>query len=187
MIYIKLIYEFFKIGVFSIGGGLSTIPFLYRLSEKYDWYTLAELADMIAVSEATPGPIGVNIATYAGFKAGGVLGGISATLSLILPSVIIIIVVSHFLNKFKDSRPVSNVLYGIRPASAGLVAGAVYALLTMTVYSKANGFSPISIALYAIFTIFCFYTRNKKIHPIAIIAIGAAVGIISENIFGSAY
>ena len=110
MIYLKLFYEFFKIGLFAVGGGAATIPFLSSLSEKTAWFTQTDLANMIAISESTPGPIGVNMATYAGFNAGssfgsfwyGIAGGVVATLSLVLPSVIVCIIVYKFLEKFKD-------------------------------------------------------------------------------------
>ena len=100
MIYIKLFLEFFKIGLFAVGGGLATIPFLYDLAEKTSWFTKAELSNMIAVGESTPGPIGVNMATYAGVQTTGILGGISATLGLICPSLIIILIIAKILDKF---------------------------------------------------------------------------------------
>ncbi len=108
MIFLQLFWEFFKTGLFSIGGGLATLPFLKAISLKYPWFTPNDLLDMIAVSESTPGPIGVTTATYAGFRAAGIPGAITATVSLILPSVIIIILVSRVLNKFRNSPLVKN-------------------------------------------------------------------------------
>ena len=102
MIYLLLFYEFFKVGLFAIGGGLVTIPFLFDLAEQYPWFTASELADMIAISESTPGPLGVNMATFAGYKAGGILGAISATFGLVCPSLIIIMLISKLLKKFSD-------------------------------------------------------------------------------------
>ncbi|MCL2087175.1 MAG: chromate transporter [Oscillospiraceae bacterium] len=187
MIYFTIFLEFLKVGLFSVGGGLTTIPFLRVLADKYDWFTVAELMDIIAVAESAPGPIGINAVTYAGFKAAGVLGGVVSTLSLILPSVIIVIIVSHFLNKFKESATVNNILYGIRPASAGLVAGAVLTLLLLSVYS--DGLSVRALVVYIIFTIACFFSEKegikrfkvKKAHPLLIIAAGAVVGILTNN------
>ena len=92
-----LIFEFFKIGLFSIGGGLATLPFLYRLADKYPWFSAKQIPDMIAVSESTPGPLGINMATYTGFQHSGVIGSIAATFGLVLPSVIIIILISKVL------------------------------------------------------------------------------------------
>ena len=104
MTYVILFFEFFKIGLFAVGGGLATLPFLYELAGKYTWFDEAMLGNMIAVSQSTPGPIGINMATYAGFNAAGILGGILATVGLVTPSVIIIIIVAHVLNKFKESQ-----------------------------------------------------------------------------------
>ena len=115
-IYILLFLEFFKTGLFSIGGGLATLPFLYDIADKYPWFDRAVLADMIAVSESTPGPIGINMATYVGYETGGILGGILATVALVLPSVIIIIIIAKFLNKFNENKIVKSAFYGLRPA-----------------------------------------------------------------------
>ena len=104
MIYITLFYEFFKIGLFAIGGGLATLPFLYDLCGRYSWITTDNIADMVAISQSTPGPLGINMATYAGYQGGGLLGGIIATIGLITPSIIIIIIIAHILNKFKESH-----------------------------------------------------------------------------------
>lgn len=119
MIYLQLFIEFFKVGLFSIGGGLATLPFLYNISDRLRWYSHMDLANMIAISESTPGPVGVNTATYVGNTVAGILGTVVATAALIVPSIIIIIIISKFLNKFKDSKHVKNVFYGLRPASVG--------------------------------------------------------------------
>ena len=100
MIYLRLFFEFFKTGLFAVGGGMATLPFLYDMADKTHWFTSAQLADMIAVSESTPGPLGVNMATYVGFSVSGIPGGIIATLGLVCPAVVIIIIISKFLNKF---------------------------------------------------------------------------------------
>ena len=131
-VFFCLMVEFFKTGLFAIGGGLATLPFLYEIANKYDWLDTKLMPDMIAVSESTPGPIGVNMATYAGFNAGtslgslwyGIAGGIVATLSLVLPSVIICIIVYKFLEKFKESTLVDSAFKGLRPAVCGLIAAA---------------------------------------------------------------
>ena len=114
-----LIFEFFKIGLFSIGGGLATLPFLYRLADKYPWFSAKQIPDMIAVSESTPGPLGINMATYTGFQHSGVIGSIAATFGLVLPSVIIIILISKVLEKFRSNKYVEYAFYGLRPAVLG--------------------------------------------------------------------
>ena len=121
MTYFILALEFFKIGLFAVGGGLVTVPFLYDLTEQYDWFTAKELTDMIAVSQSTPGPVGVNMATYAGYKAAGVLGSLCATLSLVTPSVIVVYLISKILTKWKDNPNVLRVWGGIRPAVLALI------------------------------------------------------------------
>ena len=124
MMLLRLFWEFFKIGLFAVGGGMATIPFLYDLSDRTGWFTYTQLADMIAISESTPGPIGVNMATYVGYEMSGVLGSISTTLGFVAPSIIIIVIVSIFLQKFRDNRYVESAFYGLRPASSGLIASA---------------------------------------------------------------
>ena len=121
MIYLLLFYEFFKVGLFAIGGGLVTVPFLFDLSAKYSWFTTKELADMIAISESTPGPLGVNMATFGGFHAAGIWGGIIATLGLVTPSVIVIIIVAKLLDKYQCNIRVQRILSGIRPAVIALI------------------------------------------------------------------
>ncbi len=197
--FLILIYEFFKTGLFAVGGGLATIPFLKSIAEKYyelyGWFSVPELTDMIAVSESTPGPIGVNMATYAGFNMGysnggiltGILGGIVATLALITPSVIVILIVAKFLEKFKSNKLVDGAFYGIRPCSAALIAAAMLDVLIMSVFSgesatKLLGFitlpqtvNYIGIAFFAL--MIPITIKFKKVHPIVFIAIGAVVGI----------
>ena len=124
MLYLQLFWEFFKTGLFAIGGGMATLPFLYDMADKTGWFTRAQLADMIAVSESTPGPIGVNMATYVGFLTGGVPGAVTATVGLIAPSVIVILIVAAFLQAFRDSKYVAGAFYGLRPASTALITAA---------------------------------------------------------------
>lgn len=184
MIYWILFYEYFKIGLFSIGGGLATLPFLINLTYKYDWLTKQSLADMVAVSESTPGPMGVNIATYVGFEKGNVLGGFIATLGLITPSIIIIILIAKVLEKFKENAVVQNIFNGLRPASVGLIIVAGFevvkiALLNMELYAVTKNIMDLinykSVIIFAIL----FYTVMKyKKHPVIYIGAAAAVGII---------
>ena len=196
-----MIAEFFKTGLFAVGGGLATIPFLREMAQKYPWFEVSELTDMIAVSESTPGPIGVNMATYAGFNMGfsgfdgflgillGILGGICATLALICPSIIVIIIVAKFLEKFKSNKLVDGAFYGIRPCSATLVASAMLDVLILSVFAGSKGYNlfgmtinlpetvnVIGILFFAL--LIPFVVKLKKVHPIVFIAIGAVVGII---------
>ncbi|MBO4284925.1 MAG: chromate transporter [Alphaproteobacteria bacterium] len=126
MIYITLFYQFFLIGLFAIGGGAATIPFLFDLSKKYGWFSVFQLSDMIAISESTPGPVGVNMATFAGFQAGGFLGGVVATLGLICPSVIVIVAVSKLMMKFQSKEGIDSFFNALQVAAAALILFAAY-------------------------------------------------------------
>lgn len=168
MIYVILFFEFFKIGLFAIGGGLVTVPFLFDLAEVYPWFDAKDLADMIAISESTPGPLGVNMATYAGFKAAGISGAVTATFGLVLPSVIVIMMLSKLLKKFRDHPVVCSVLSGIRPAVIALIlfAGWEVAKLAVVDWKTAGLFVVFFAAIH-------FYKRS----PIFYIIVSAALGI----------
>ncbi len=121
MIYLLLIYEFFKIGLFSFGGGYATIPFLYHISEVYHWYTLNDLTNMVAIASITPGPVGINAATFAGLKTAGILGSALATTSEMLPSFILVIIVSKILKKFSENFFVKSAIETLKPISCALL------------------------------------------------------------------
>lgn len=186
MILLKLFLEFAKVGLFSVGGGLATIPFLYDLAERRpEWYTSKDVADMIAISESTPGPIGVNMATYAGFSTSGILGGIIATLGLITPAIIVIFVVAKILNAFKDNKYVQYAFCGLRPASVGLILAALYGVVKIAILNF-DGFTQ-SGKLFDLFNfkaivlavvLFVLQKVFKKLHPIVLIFIAAAAGIV---------
>jgi len=189
MIYLQLFYEFFITGLFSFGGGLATIPFLQDMAERTGWFTLAQLMDMIAVSEATPGPIGVNMATFAGFTTAGVTGGIIATLGLIVPSLILATLAARLLGKFRDSSLVKSTFYGLRPASLGLIAAAGFSVLRLSLMHadmwdqtglSLEFFDFRAIALAAILFLLMNINKLKKIHPIIFLAASAVVGIIFQ-------
>jgi chromate transporter len=181
-----LIFEFFKIGLFSVGGGLATLPFLYRLADKYPWFSMNQIPDMIAISESTPGPLGVNMATYTGFQHSGVIGSICATAGLIFPSVVIIIMVSKVLEKFRSNKYVNYAFYGLRPAVMGLIGAAGFGVLigalfhsaTLEELSFANLGSVIGVEECILFAVLLFATNKWKKHPIFYIVLSAAVGII---------
>ena len=188
MLYLELIFRFFKTGLFSIGGGLATLPFLQQIADETGWFTRMDLADMIAVSESTPGPIGINMATYVGFRvgsvnglAGGILGAICATLSIITPSIIVILIVSYFLKKFMDNKYVIGAFNGIRPASAALVTVALFNLFIIVIFNGDTLDFRI-ICLLVVLFIITNLKCMKKVHPVVFILLGAVVG----NIFGFA-
>lgn len=181
MTYILLFFEFFKTGLFAIGGGLATLPFLYEMADKYPWFDKGMLTDMIAVSESTPGPIGVNMATYAGFSAGGVMGGIIATIGLILPSIIIILIIAVFLNKFKENKFVNYSFYGLRPAVCGLISAAAFDIICVTLLNLNFGTDIISLFRLKeiiMFIILFILIRKVKVHPIVFILASGILGIL---------
>ena len=187
MIYLRLFYEFFKTGLFAFGGAIATIPFLSDMGARTGWFTQEFLADMLAVSESTPGPIGVNTATYVGYTVAGIPGGIVATLGLVSPSIIVILIVAAFLKAFKDNKYVKQGLYGIRPASMGLIAAAgvtvVKLCLLDTAAYRASGklislLNWKSLLLFAVIWVLTNPVKQtKKLHPVVFIAFSAAVGI----------
>lgn len=187
MIYIRLFYEFFKAGLFAVGGGMATLPFLYDISDKTGWFTYGQLADMVAISESTPGPIGVNMATYVGFTTAGIPGAVIATVGLITPSIIIILIVAGFLKSFKDSKYVQSAFYGLRPASTGLIAAAGLSVAAMVILRKdlfavtgqiLDLFNLENVLLMVILYIFTDRVKKTKgLHPVVFIAASAVVGI----------
>jgi chromate transporter len=182
-IYWQLCLEFAKIGLFAIGGGLAALPFLYTLSDTRRWFSHAELANIVAVSESTPGPIGINMATYVGFTAAGILGGILATVAYVAPSLVITITAAKFLNKFKASPYVEAVFYGLRPAVCGLIAAAGFKLATVSLANleafRQTGALADCFHLPALIWCIARTVMNFKWkwHPVVYIAIAAAVGI----------
>lgn len=182
--YIQLFFEFFKTGLFAVGGGLATLPFLYDMARNYTWFDESNLADMVAVSQSTPGPIGINMATFAGFQAGGLIGSIIATVGLILPSFIIIIIVAHFLNKFRESKQVEAVFYGLRPAVAGLIAVAWFqvikiSILTLDKFNETKNILNIfNYKALILFIVIYFASRKSKRHPALFLLIGVIAGIV---------
>ena len=167
--------EFFKTGLFAVGGGLATIPFLMDMSDKYHWFSQSELANMIAVAESTPGPIGVNTATYAGVTTYGIIGGIIATLGLIIPSYIVIVIISKILEKFRENKLTQNLFYGLRPTVAGLITVAAYSLLQTTVFPELV-LNIKALVMLLVFTLLVL--SYKKLNPIVVIILGAIIGII---------
>lgn len=190
MMLLRLFYEFFKVGLFAIGGGMATFPFLTDLAAKTGWYTQAQLVDMVAIAESTPGPIGVNTATYVGFTVAGIPGALTATIGLITPSVIVILIIARVLARFRDSKLVQNVFYGLRPASTGLIAAAGFSvvLLALTgaqvdsvrglLHWQGSIHWP-GILLAAVLLVLTRKVKQtKNLHPVVFIALSAVVGIV---------
>ncbi len=181
---LQLLFEFLKTGLFSVGGGLATLPFLSRMGEKYGWFTQEELANMLAVSESTPGPIGVNMATYVGNTVYGVLGGLATTFALVLPSYLVILLVFKVMKRFHDSRYVQGAMQTLRPASVGMVSAAVLNVLVSVLLRRdaivAFAWTQMivipNLILFAL--LLAFYMKFHKLHPIVLLAIGAAAGIL---------
>ena len=205
MIYVELFLEFFRVGLCAFGGGLATIPFLKELSASRGWFSLDQLADMIAVSESTPGAIGINMSTYVGYTVAyseynnvfmALLGGVSSTLGLVAPSIIVILIICQFLKKFRDSKAVNFAFYGLRAASFGLICSAAYSILELSIIdidgaknklNEDNGFfSNLGNAIVEFFDWKClilaivmgFFIFKFKKHPILYIAIATVIGII---------
>ena len=188
MILLQLFFEFFKTGLFAVGGGMATLPFLYDISARTGWSTTEMLADMIAVSESTPGPIGVNMATYVGFVTAGIPGAIIATLGLITPSIIIILLIARALKAFRENPTVEAAFYGLRPCSVGLIAAAGFLVIKLALFNtelyQASGklidlFDFKAIALAAVLLVCTRYVKKLKgLHPIFFILASAVIGIV---------
>ena len=188
MLYLRLFWEFFKTGLFAVGGGMATLPFLYSMSDTTGWFTHGQLADMIAVSESTPGPIGVNMATYVGFTAAGIPGAVIATLGLITPSIIIILIIARVLAAFRQNKYVDAAFYGLRPCSVGLIAAAGLLVVKIALFDfdlfKESGvlmdlFNWKAILLAAVLIVLTRYVKPlKKLHPVFFILGSAAIGAL---------
>ena len=207
MIFLRLFLEFFKIGICAFGGGLATIPFLEELSQTTNWFSLEDLANMIAISESTPGAIGVNMATYVGYTTVmgeynnvflGFLGGIISTIGFVSPSIIIILIICQFLDKFRKNKYVDYAFYGLRAASFGLICAAGYSILKLSIISP-RGASDAFLAVEGtgfwnqlwqgfinfwdyksliLAVVMGFFIFKFKKHPIIYIAAAAVIGII---------
>lgn len=181
---LRLYWEFFKTGLFAVGGGLATLPFLSQMADKTGWFTQGQLMDMVAVSESTPGPIGINTATYVGFTTSGVPGALAATLGLVTPSTLIILAIASFLKAFRSNRYVDAVFRCLRPASTGLIAASGLSVAAITFYAAAPAGILTGIQWKAVIlaVLLLLVTRvipqTKKLHPVVWIALSALAGIV---------
>lgn len=184
-----LVYEFFFTGLFAVGGGLATIPFLQNMSRKYPhWFSGEDLANMVAVAQCAPGPFGTNVAAYAGYTVGGIPGALLSAFVLMIPTIGVDMIVAGLLERFKGTTRMEKIMRVIRPASAGLICAAVFALMQISLSSGAawDWHAPLTwlqwfdwrcVLLYAALLPFVFWKKLKKIHPLVYVAVGAAAGI----------
>lgn len=188
MLLLRLFWEFFKTGLFAVGGGMATLPFLYNISDSTGWFTHAQLADMIAVSESTPGPIGVNMSTYVGFTTAGVPGAVVATVGLVTPSVIIILLIARVLAAFRQNKYVDAAFYGLRPCSVGLIAAAGLMVVKIALFDfdllhqTGRLLDVFNVKALILAAVLLFLTRGvkqlKKLHPVVFILASAVIGIV---------
>ena len=187
MILLQLFLEFAKVGLFTVGGGMASVPFLVAMSDKTGWFTQAQLIDMIAISESTPGPLGINMGTYVGFETAGIPGAIVATLGITLPTAALAIIVATFLFGFKDNKYVQGAVYGLRPASAGLIAAAGVSVAMLSLVNQAaleakEWAKLVDIKAIILAAVLWVLTnkvkQTKKLHAIVFIAFSAVIGII---------
>lgn len=187
-LYLRLFWEFFKTGLFAVGGGMATLPFMYDISDKTGWFTHSMLADMVAVSESTPGPIGVNMATYVGFVTGGIPGAVVATVGLVTPSVIVILLIARVLKAFRENQYVDAGFYGLHPCSIGLIAAAGVLVIKLALFNTelyvSTGalldlfnFKALILAAVLLAATRCI-KKLKGLHPIVFILASAVIGIV---------
>ena len=169
MIYLQLFLEFFHIGLFSFGGGYATLPFLYHIAEVQHWYTAKQLTDMVAVSSITPGPVGVNVATFAGFTTSGILGSLIATTAVVLPSYVFVVIVSKLLEKFRENKYVQAAIYGLKPAGCGLLTAVAFRMF-------AESFSILGTV---IFLILLYISFKSKRDPLFYLGVSALTGLMA--------
>ncbi|HOP74406.1 MAG TPA: chromate transporter [Bacillota bacterium] len=192
MIYLQLFWIFFKIGLFSFGGGYVMIPLMQKEIETHGWIPINEFADIVAVSQMTPGPLAVNAATYIGQRAAGIMGSFSATLGVSLPSLILVILIARAFLRFKENPIVERALRGIRPATAGMIAAAMIFFAEMSIFTKElprdiaalfsgdfSAFKGFGINPGALFICIIIYIGSVrfKLHPITAVVISAILGI----------
>ena len=193
-LYLRLYWEFFKTGLFAIGGGMATLPFLKDIGATTGWFTQTDLMNMLAVSESTPGPVGINMATYVGYTVAGVPGAIIATIGEVTPSIVVILIVAAMLAKFRDSKVVADAFYGLRPASTGLIGAACAGVMLQVIagitsasagesllmkfsWDGVINWRGIVLALALLFFTRCV-KKTKDLHPIVFIGISAVIGVV---------
>ena len=176
MILLQLVWTFFKIGAFTFGGGYAMLPLIQAEVAAHGWMDAEELINFVAVSESTPGPFAVNISTFVGLRLVGIPGAICATLGVALPSFVIILIVAKCFQRFKNSRIVQGCMSGLRPAVVGLIATALLSVGQTVFFPDGIAFGAaffVSLGVFLLSAVLAF----KKLHPIWIIVISAAIGV----------
>lgn len=188
MIFWNLFWTFFKIGAFTFGGGLAMLRIAQEQVLAWGWLEESQIVDFVALSESTPGPFAINMATYVGASQGGFLSAVCATLGVVLPSFIVILIVAHFYKQFQNSHTVKGIMTGLKPTAIGLIASAVISMATtvfipnglnLSVF-RSSGFY-VSVVIFAI-SLFLVFFRKIKIPPVLIICISAVLGIAAGYI-----
>lgn len=198
MVFLQIFWEYFKIGLFTIGGGYAMLPMVTQVMQRYGWLSEEQLIQFIGVAESTPGPFAINVATFVGMNVGsatslGILGGFlgaaTATVAVVLPSLVIIVVVTKMFQRFKKSFAVNGVLYGIRPVVVGLILSSVVTVTAKLVFPNlkftaidGESFSDFRLASLLLIVVFLPLSRikikGKKIHPIFLIILSAVIGVV---------
>lgn len=181
---LNMFLAFFKVGLFTIGGGLVAIPIMQDYVQKYNWITTKDFVDMIAISQSTPGPIGINLATYVGASQYGIFGSIIVTIAMVLPSFIIITIISKFLKHFNENKWVKAVLASIRPMVVGIILAAAYFIASVSFLNLDEAISArsltrlVDLKAFIVFIIFFILMFKVKKHPILYIVIGGVFGVL---------
>ena len=190
MILWQLFYTFFTIGAFTFGGGLAMLRIAQEQVLAWGWLEESQIVDFVALSESTPGPFAINMATYVGASQGGFLGAVCATLGVVLPSFIVILIVAHFYKQFQNSHTVKGIMTGLKPTAIGLIASAVISMaitvfvpteLSLSILKSTEFY--VSLAIFAI-SAFLIFSKKIKIPPVLIICISATLGIAAGYAFG---
>jgi chromate transporter len=179
---LMLFARFFKIGLFSVGGGYATLPFLYEMADKEEWLSAETIGNMLAVAQSLPGAIGVNLAVYTGFQRAGVPGGLAAALGLVCPSLVIIMVVVRILNAFKESSLAASLFSGLRPAGAGLLSAAALGVLAVSLLDSAaqTWIAMLRWRECVLFGVIFLLIRSLKQHPVVYLALAGLAGVVLE-------
>ena len=187
-VYLRLFWEFFQTGLFAVGGGMATLPFLKNIGQATGWYTYTDLMNMLAVSESTPGPIGINMATYVGYTTAGIPGALAATIGIIIPGIVLVLIITAILDKFRNNVYVEGAFYGLRPASVGLITAAgilvvEISLMNTALYQQTGSIADLfqwkAIVLAALLLVLTRWVKKTKgLHPVYFIVFSAVVGIV---------
>lgn len=185
MIYFQLFYEFCKVAIFTFGGGMASIPFLEDMAVETGWFTLAQLTDFIAISESTPGPIAVNIATYAGYNTAGYLGGVCATMGLVFPAIVLMTIVAKFITAFRGNKYIDRAFYGLRPCVLALIMSALLGIAKVTLLYEGTALATLfaginwrAVGIFVLVAVLQNVKQFKKLHPVVFLGLSAVLGIV---------